>query len=367
MRSKVKVALLALLVSAGIAACWAAPAALHGLIHRSLQDFFKGAQVSSGRLSLETPLALAVADVRVEAEGYVLTVQKAAVDLRARLTLTRPRLIIRKVPAEWRSSPRGSGEAVGSEDRFVLSAVRADDLTVEFKLPGFTAAIHGSAECDLKSRAVRTAHLECPTLKSGALKIREIRFDLPEDGPGALRIASVAIGKFKVSGIESGVVWEETTVLADPVTGSWVKGAVGGRARFEAQEPFGYEAAFEIRELDLDAFTEAMDLKKKVSADGKLSGRVFVRGDVSGIRSLEGKFEAGEAGGDLVIRDPNFLKYLAENTRQPIALVEAAFKEYHFDTGTVAMTQNGRDLGFAVGMDGAKGRRRFEINLHDQL
>lgn len=345
---------------------WAAPALIHAQIERQLRNVFKDARVSVGRVSIERPLAVAVSDIAVEANGYQITVKKAAVDPALRLVLADPFVRIKSIPDGW-NLPSDAGSSGASGKPMIFSAVSARGLVVELQLSNLKGTIRGSVECDLRNYQVRSAHLESPSLRSGSLKIETIIFDLPEHGTGVLSAERLSIDKVKVTGLKGAVVWEETTVIVDPIAASWVRGAVGGHARLETQNPFGYEAELRITQLDLDAFTEEMKLKNKMSADGKLAGKITVKGDVSGVHMLIGHFTADEAGGDLVIQDPNFLKYLAQNTRQPITLVEAAFKEYHFDTGAVSVGMSGRDLKLDVDLNGAKGKRNFEINLHDQL
>jgi len=373
-----KIVPLALWVVLAAVLLWAAPAAVHHRIEAGLKDAFKDAEVSVGRLSLERPLAAGVSDILVEAKGYRISIPKVTLDPKLKLVLIEPRVRIRSYPsAQVPAGSKGDGPPPAAPSAPSASARRASafpglievrDAVIELKLPDVQAEIRGSVEFDLRDRQVHFARLQAPSLKSGKLKIENIALDLPGSGrPGVLTAERLSLEKLKVSELRGEVVWEDTLIDVRGITASWVKGAVLGQAKLRTQEPFAYEADLEIRELDLDTLTEEMKLKSKMSADGKLAGKISVQGDRSGIMKLDGRFEAGSAGGDLVIRDPNFLKYLAENTRQPMALVEAAFKEYHFDTGSVAVGKTDRSLGLSVNLSGAKGRRDFEINLHDIL
>jgi hypothetical protein len=345
---------------------WAAPAAVHHRIAAGLEDAFKDARVSVGRLSLERPLAAGVSDILIEAEGYRISVPKATVDPKLKLTLIGPKVRIRSYP-ELQEPPAPVLPSARRAPAFP-GRVEVRDAVIELKLPNVQAEVRGSLECDLRDHQLKFARLQVPALKSGKLKVESIALDLPGSGEtGVLTAEKLSFEKLEVTELRGEVVWEDMLVDVRNVTASWVRGAVLGQAKFQTQDPFAYEADLEVRELDLDALTEAMKLKNKMSADGKLTGKVSVKGDRSGILRLEGRFDAGAGGGDLVIRDPNFLKYLAENTRQPMALVEAAFKEYHFDTGSVALGKDQRNLGLSVNLSGAKGRRDFEINLHDVL
>ncbi len=345
---------------------WAAPAVVHHRIQAALEDVFKDAKVSVGRFSLERPFAVGVSDILIDAKGYRISIPKATLNPALELAVIEPKVLIRGYPAAQDPSTKtGSADPVAND---FPGLVEIRDAVIELKLPAVQAEVRGSVKIDLRDRQVHFARLQAPSLKSGKLKVENIALDLPGSGrPGVLTAERLTLEKLKVSGIRGEVVWEDTLIDVRDITASWVKGAVLGRARLQTQDPFAYEADLEVRELDLDTFTEEMKLKNKMSAEGKLTGNISVQGDRSGIRSLKGRFDAGSGGGDLVIQDPNFLKYLAENTRQPMALVEAAFKEYHFDTGSVAVGKTDRSLGLSVNLSGAKGRRDFEINLHDIL
>lgn len=370
----IKKAILPALVAAAAltaAAVWALPGAAHARIERDLQNVFKDAQISAGRLSVEWPPAVAVSDIRAEADGYAVSIRKASVGPARKLLLLDPRIRIKKVPSNPAAGsapqPASASAGSGTVPKFLFASVEARGLAVEFKLPKLKGDLSGSVVCDLRRLQIRSAHLESASLRSGALQAEAIVFDLPGGAPGTLSIGRLSAGKVRVEHVRGAVVWEETVITVDPLSGSWVKGTVNGRAHAETESPFGYAANFEIRELDLDALTEDLKLGDKVSVGGKLAGKVSIRGDLGGIRQLDGDLAADEKGGDLIIRDPNFLKYLSQNTRQPMTLVEAAFKEYHFDTGSVSLGMDEHTLRLGVRLDGAKGKRDFEIRLHDVL
>ncbi len=348
------------------AAVWVLPGMARDRIERELQNVFKDARVSVGRLSIEWPPALAVADVRVEADGYSVRLPHASVDPALKLLLTEPRIRIQKIPSG--SRPAGVAAAAPAPVfKSPFSALEVRGLKIEFRLPGIKGDVTGSVVCDLKQLQVRSARLRSDALVSGTFKAETIALELPGGAPGTLSIGRLTAGKVRVNDIRGTVVWEETVIAIDPLSGSWVKGTAGGRAHLETENPFGYAANFEIRDLDLDALTDDLNLRKKVSVDGKLAGKISIRGDLGGVRQLDGDLAADEKGGNLVIRDADFLRYLAQNTKQPMALVEAAFKEYHFDAGSVSLGMDERNLRLGVRLDGAKGKRDFEINLHDVL
>lgn len=336
------------------------PRILHDRIESGLREVFKDAQVSAGEFVIERPLALGLLNITVEAPGYWISVPKVTIDRRYKITLISPRVIIKKIPRTQ------SGTASGQST--LTNVVELRDLGIELRLPNIKGEIRGSAELDLKNGQLRFARFETPLIKSGELKVENILFDLPRSGdPGTLTAEKLSFKKLKVTDIRGDILWHDFTLSVRPITASWVRGSAAGHAEFNTSEPFGYAAELELRELDLDAFTREFKLNSKMSADGKLAGKIKIAGDRAGIQLLEGLFDAGAAGGNLVIEDPNFLKYLADNTRQSIVLVEAAFKNYHFDSGSVAVGKKDNSLGLSVKLSGEKGRRDFEINLHDIL
>lgn len=363
-RLALAVLVLAALV-AGVAA--AVPALARTVLQQRIQSVLKDARVSIGPVRwFQRPAVLTVSDIVIESDGYRIASAGVSVDRRLKVTVAGLRVRIDRLP-EGLSGPPPALAAPSRERPFFPNLVEARDFTIEFRLPQLKGDVRGSAEIDFRDLEVRSAHLEAASIKSGGLKVSSAALDLPGGGArGVLTAEKIRFEKFSVADLRGAVTWEETEITAEP-SASWMRGTVEGRLRLETRHPFHYAADIEVREFDLNAFTESMKWKEKMSAEGTLAGRLSVQGDVTGIRSLEGRLDAGEAGGDLVIRDPNFLKYLAENTRQPMALVEAAFKEYHFDTGSVSVAKDRRDIRFKIGLSGAKGRRDFEIHLHDQL
>lgn len=353
------------------AAAWALPGWAHDRLVSGLQGTFRDASISVGPFAFERPLAVSVSDIRVEAPGYRVLVAKAAMDRRLTLTLTDPRVTIKKYPdaagpggKNPAHSPAGSAQGLV---RSLLGQVVLRGLVVELKLPNVKGEVRGTLALDLKRLQLRYARLETDSIKSGPLKIERIVFDLPESGEaGTLTADRLSYEKLRVTDIRGVVVWHDMSLSVEPITASWIKGTAAGRARASTGEPFGYSAALELKELDLDAFTKEFKLNDKMSADGKLAGKIEIEGDRSGVRRLDGSFDAGD-GGDLIVQDANFLKYLADSTKQPAAIVEAAFKDYHFDSGTVAVQKKDRDLGLSVKLAGAKGRRDFDVRLHDLL
>lgn len=371
--NKLTVLLIAFTAATAVAALWAAPEWIRAKVVSELRTVFKDAEVSVGPVRFERPLTLRLTDIRVTASGYGLNIPSVTVDRHLKLVVYEPRVQVRKYPAPAPAAPKEmAGTTVPVSDRkpapFFPRRVEARGLTVEFKLPNLRGEVRGSAECDLRDRQVHYAHFTSPSLRSGDLKIEGLALDLPGSGtPGTLSAERLTLQKLKVTAIRGTVIWEDTLISVDGISAGWVKGTASGHARLKTQEPFTYSAELELRELDLGTFAEEFKLDRKMSAEGKLAGKMSVAGDRAGLSRLDGRFEAGAGGGDLVIRDENFLKYLADNTRQPMAIVEAAFKDYHYDTGTVAMEKTERKLGVSVNLNGAKGRRDFEIHLHDIL
>lgn len=364
MKHKIKIFTILAVFAGVLLALWIVPTMIHNRIERELRHVFQGGKVSIGRFSIEKPLAIAVSEILIDGSDYQLTVQKASIDPALNLTLSQPRLELRTLRLGW---PDAQGKSAASRPALRLNSVLLRDLTIDFKHPLLTGEIRGSVDVDMGTSRVRSAHLEAPALTSGSLQLKKIILDLPVTGAGVMTIEQMNIGKLAITGIRGDVLWEDTTIRVYPIAGSWIRGSISGQLQLLTENTFDYDAEFQIQDLDLTAFSEQMELNKKMTADGKVTGRISVNGNFGGIRYLRGSFASDAAGGNLIIQDPSWLKYLAQNTRQRLELVESAFKEYHFDTAAATMAASGKDLKFAVRMNGAKGRRDFEVNLHDQL
>jgi hypothetical protein len=92
-----------------------------------------------------------------------------------------------------------------------------------------------------------------------------------------------------------------------------------------------------------------------------------VTGRGADIHILDGDFSAVDPGGLLEIKNEEFLKNIARNSQQPLDIVIASFKDYHYNVGALRVALEKSDLVFDAALDGETGKRNINITLHDFL
>jgi hypothetical protein len=335
-----------------------APSILRSQARQALQNFFKDSQVSVGTLSFELPLSLALSDIKIEHKQVSLSVKKASLNTSLELILWEPRVKFSAFPAQWFSG--GENQATP-----FLRSVELRDLTLQSRLPGLSADIQGSLVIDPVARAIVSADLSSPSIRYKKLELKNITFRCAGQAGGQLSAALLSYDKLKVADMSGTVTMSKNALEIKPLTGASIGGKLDGSISVAWNNGVHYRAALDLTALELGAFTREFELEKKMSASGKLAGKIALEGSLSGIQIFSGDFSGTRDGGDLVIQDQDFLNTLAKNVHQPVVLVEAGFKEYHFDTARLSLELDKRDLNFLIALNGEKGKRDLEIKLHD--
>jgi len=142
-------------------------------------------------------------------------------------------------------------------------------------------------------------------------------------------------------------------------------GNIGGNLKFKINQDFSYGAALKIINLDIARFINDFDLKEKFEMTGRLSGDLALKGKGSDIEILNAKLSSLESGGRLIIKNTKFLENMARDTNQSLDLLVENFKNYHYNTGTIKLFIENRNLIMDTVLDGEAGKRNIDIILHD--
>ncbi len=332
-------------------------------VQRTLRHHFKDADISIGSLSIERPLSAALSNIEIKNRLYEIKIKKVSFDATLKMVVLEPHVKLKGLSKEWFSKNKPAVKNLSNKILFRTIEIR--DLDLQCKTPDLITDVHGSLELDLQNVRINSASLSSDSLKAGELSLEYIVLDISNVAAGKLSIGKLSYNKLKIKDIQGKVIAGNKTLRIEPLTASVINGNVNGFLNVTIADGFAYQAAFNLSALDMDTITKDFDLEKKMSAEGKLAGKINLRGDLSGIKELSGGLSSSEAGGNLIIRDQDFLNYLAQNVHQPIELVEAGFKEYPFDSATVSLGMHGQDLNLVVSLNGQKGKRNFDIKLHD--
>lgn len=361
----IKKMLTILLVAVCVGLILASPKILHAQIEKKLADYFVGSEISIGLLGLEKPLAVSLSEIHIKNKTYSIDLKKILLTSEFKLILTEPSLKFDGVPQLGQAS--SSPDSAQKNPAAWIRSLEIRGLTAQYQLADFKADLKGDLAYDLQRGAVSYAKLSSGMLTKGAIQLKGLTLEVTSSGAGMVSAEKLSVNKLKLENIQGSLFLEGSFLKIDPVSASLLKGMISGRMSVLLESPYSYEGEWAVDLLDLQTFIQDFEFEKKMSADGKLVGKITVKGDLSGLQELSGSLKAPKEGGDLVIEDKEFLNYLAKNVHQPIELVEAGFKEYHYDTGEITLSMDQKDLGLLVDLNGPKGKRNFQIRLHDLL
>ncbi|MDD5311186.1 MAG: hypothetical protein PHX64_05495 [Candidatus Omnitrophica bacterium] len=125
-----------------------------------------------------------------------------------------------------------------------------------------------------------------------------------------------------------------------------------------------YDAKIEAGGIDLALLPKGLNAEGRVEMKGIMSGAIALRGEQKDITDIKGDFSTAAPGGSLVITDKEILKRLADNTKQPLSLIEDSFGNYDFTKGTLGVSRNKDSILLHVILEGAKGKRDVTVALH---
>ena len=221
-------------------------------------------------------------------------------------------------------------------------------------------------EISLASASIRTgslvlqgikAHDKKISLEGGEAQVSFIPLDINA------RIAVIRLQKLAIKD----VVIDFDEKNGGRLHGSALDGTIEGRFQIDLKRNRAYELDLTLQQLSLPVLVSDLKFADKMSATGKFFGTLAIRGNKLGVESIDGTLSGSEPGGDLVILDEAFLGNIANRMNQPLELVKAGLKEYHYDSGQARLLKNGHDLGLELSLDGPKGKRRLNTVFHEAV
>ncbi|MFA5338689.1 MAG: hypothetical protein WC317_00885 [Candidatus Omnitrophota bacterium] len=146
-------------------------------------------------------------------------------------------------------------------------------------------------------------------------------------------------------------------------TADWKLNAVAG-GNMAIGKTIVYDAKIEAGGIDLALLPKGLNAEGRVEMKGIMSGAITLRGEQEDITDIKGDFSTAAPGGSLVITDKEILKRLADNTKQPLSLIEDSFGNYDFTKGTLGISRSEDSILLHVILEGAKGKRDVTVALH---
>jgi hypothetical protein len=260
--------------------------------------------------------------------------------------------------------------ALGSQSPGAMLSIQTlqlSNLTFHVRAAAARLEVRLSAELNLKKSALDSLDLKISSFSWRDFTLEEAAVRLGPPQPGDFFIQKIQYGKVKVTDVKAKVAPQEKGLLVDSLSAQILNGTLAGSLSFKIDEPLKYFARVIFTNLDLAEVVQAFDLKKEVQMSGRVSGKMTVTGRGADIHILDGDFSAVDPGGLLEIKNEEFLKNIARNSQQPLDIVIASFKDYHYNVGALRVALEKSDLVFDAALDGETGKRNINITLHDFL
>ena len=248
-----------------------------------------------------------------------------------------------------------------------LGQLEISALTLDIQSDVLTLKGSVSFLIDPSAKKIATMETRISSAESHGLSFKNISVSFDEKNGGQLSTESISYQKLAASALQSPFHLDGALLKIEPIHGVTLDGNLEGRFQIQLAGDKAYELNLTLQQLSLPALISDLKLEDKMSMTGRFLGKILIHGNGSGIDSIDGTLSGSNQGGDLVILDETFLGNIASRMNQPLELVKAGLKEYHYDTGQARLLNNGRDLSLDLSLDGPKGKRQLSTVFHDAV
>lgn len=258
-----------------------------------------------------------------------------------------------------------SDSASPSRPGLQLENLELEGLRLNLKLKDLTVTAVISAAVDVPARSVRSLDGEIVSLEGQGVLLENGTIKTAQGIPGNLFIQKFQCGKLKVDDIKAGTRLSGKALSLESLSGRTLNGEVAGEVTVTLDTSLEYFAQLRFVNLDLDGFVNDFDLKEKFQMSGMMSGRMTVTGRNQNFKIIDGVFSSSDPGGILVIKNNEFLENIARSSQQPLDIVVASLKNYHYNVGVLKLFLEKGNLIFDMALDGETGKRNIQITVHD--
>lgn len=182
---------------------------------------------------------------------------------------------------------------------------------------------------------------------------------------GSMRIKSLMVNQIKIKEIKIGFWLKGEDLKIDIDEGAILNGTMNGHAVLRLTRVPSYQATMVFENLSMPQFVKDFKLKDKVQITGLMGGKIEIQGMGKDFQIIDGKLDSLGAGGELVITDTQYLESMARRSGQSFDLIVASLKHYLYNNGRVQLALNQGNLDFDIALEGAAGKRKLTIVLHD--
>jgi hypothetical protein len=342
-------------------------------LRRQLARQFPGAAVSVARCSLWPLSQVTVRSVDIRKAGaYHVSIGRAR--LRYSVLFLRepliPRIQLDDVLCEIDAGrsraadlfpylSRTSGGSVVSVGRVIFERCRVFIATADLRCDAFVSGVY-----DQGQRQLERADIALSSLTYGSFQVNDVHCVIDRSRPSGFYAGSVAFDKLLARSLCAGINFEADALRFSDGTAEFLGGTVAFRAKMMTQSPWEYQAAAQLKRLDLAVLVNEFKWGEKLQASGSLEGVLQVNARPGSIGMLSGSLQVAQSGGRLSILDRKFLDYIARGSGQPVELLAESLRDYRYESGSVTVSSTDEAVVLRAALSGTQGKRDLTVVIH---
>jgi len=257
----------------------------------------------------------------------------------------------------------GSGKGALKVNEAQVSALA---LTLKARDVNFSGKI--SLALDLKEDRIKNIDLKLDSLDAKGILLENgyLKSQLTEES-AEFYVQSVKYNGVKMNDVSGSVFIDDNTVSLRSFSAKIFSGTVNANMSYRIDKNRDFTIDLNAAGLDLSAFVSEMKLENKFQMTGRLNGKAVLSGNGLIPSEITGDFSTDPAGGVLVIKDTRFLENMAKDSGQSLDILMESFKQYQYNIGLMKLSVDSGTLIMDVALEGASGKRNFNVILHDFL
>ncbi|MBN1870663.1 MAG: YdbH domain-containing protein [Candidatus Omnitrophica bacterium] len=254
----------------------------------------------------------------------------------------------------------------GSGGMFSVKQLSLSNLNLNILSKDLTLDAKASAELKVAEKSLKSVSLDIDSLESGKfllkggdLKINE-RLVL-----NTFHVQDIKYDKARITGLKGTVRLKGRGLVVEAFSMQAYGGQITGDVTLAVNEVPEYSAHLKFVDLGIEGFLRDFKLDERFQMTGGVNGTLVIDGKGTDLDILSGDFSMAKAGGMLTIKDTRMMENLAQSSNQPLDILVESFRQYHYNSGTVALSLDENNIILDLALDGEAGKRNLNITLHD--
>jgi hypothetical protein len=225
-----------------------------------------------------------------------------------------------------------------------------------------------SLAMDLKENSIKNIDLKLDSVDAQGLLMESGHLTGRASEEGAkFYVRNIRYNDVKMSEVSGNVFIRDNMVSLKSFEAKLFDGTVGCDASYSMDKNQNFVIDLKAAGLDLSTFVREMKMEKKFQMTGKLDGKAVLSGNGLTLLQIKGDFSTEAGGGILTIQDTRFLENMSKDSGQSLDILMESFKQYQYNIGLMKLSADGGNLILDIALEGASGKRNFNVVLHDFL